>query len=78
MSHRVVQIIVDDDGELTNNESWHLVIEDIDSSPRALCTGEVFGYGESSAKFKEKTVARGGITCAACLKIIKRYKAVKL
>lgn len=77
MAHEVVQIIVDDDGEDTNDNSWHLVVQP-DGSPRTLCTGEVFGKGEGSAVFKNKVVARGGITCKNCLNEIRFFKSIKL
>lgn len=77
MSNQLVKIIFDDDGEATNNDSWHLAVQP-DGSPRTLCTGEVFGGGEGEAVYKTKSVERGGITCPKCLEIIKQFKAIKL
>jgi hypothetical protein len=75
--HELVKIIADNDGDETGDESWHF-FQNFDSSPRTVCGGEVFGDGEGEAVFKTKTVARGGITCRKCLKIIKEFKAIKL
>lgn len=77
MSNQLVRIIEDEDGEATNNDSWHLAVQP-DSSPRTLCTGEAFGGSEGAAVYETKSVKRGGITCPKCLEIIKQFKAIKL
>lgn len=77
MSNQLVQISVTDDGEETKDSRWHYVTQP-DGSPRTLCGGEAFGFGEGEAVYKTKTVERGGITCDECLKIIKQFKAIKL
>ena len=77
--HSLVQITHDDDGELKSDyHVWHLVDPGNSQGNAALCTQEFFGSGESACKFKAKVIARGGITCADCLRIIKIYKAIRL
>lgn len=68
-------MITDDDGERHTSKKWHLVTTHGDS-PRTVCTGEVFGEGESSAIFKEKFT--GKITCPNCIEIVKWFKEIKL
>ena len=75
--HTLVKLITDDDGELTNDASWHYADHHGDAS-RLFCSGHVFGPGESSAEFETKTVHKGGITCKFCLERIKLVKAIKL
>lgn len=77
--NNVVRITQNDDGEIIPREErcWHLVI-DTAGSKGTLCTGELFGVGESSVVFEEKSVTRGGITCQECLEKIRFFKAVKL
>lgn len=76
----LVRIIVDDDGDPTDNpDVWHLVDPCNEQGPAALCTQEFFGPGESGlCEFETKTAKRGGITCPRCLEKIKTYKALKL
>lgn len=76
MPHKLVKILIDDDGYKDVNPVWHLVQEEADA-PRAVCTGEVFGRGVSVAEYEEKTVDRG-VPCAKCLAIVKWYKSIKL
>jgi hypothetical protein len=76
--NNLVKIIADDDGELTNNEDWHLVDPGNAQGNAALCTGEFFGGGESTVRFEMRTVQRGGVTCRTCLDLVKIYKAVRL
>ena len=73
----LVKIITDDDGEIQDNPKWHLVKYDGDAQ-RTVCTGDVFGFGEGSAIFKQKQSNKGGIACENCLSIIKWYKSIKL
>lgn len=73
----LVKIIKTEDGELQTNPKYHLVKSD-GGSNRAVCTGEVFGYGEGSAEYKLKYTNKGGITCKECLEIIKWFKAIEL
>lgn len=78
MNH-LVRILSDDDGEDKDDANvWHLVDPCNEQGPAALCTQEFFGDGESACTFEEKNVARGGVTCSKCLKIVRTYKAVKL
>lgn len=74
--HLLVKFITDDDGE-PMAPLWHFPMS-IGDANRAICNGHVFGEGESRAKFKIKTVQRGGITCPECLAIIRSFKKVKL
>lgn len=79
MSNTLVQILVDDDGNEPNHpEDWHLTDPCNWQGAATLCTGEFYGVGESVCVYKEKQVVRGGITCANCLKMIKKYKSIKL
>lgn len=71
---QVVKILYNEDGEKEDSPKWHW-INTFGDSPRAFCTGEVFGYGEGSAVYKSKT---GKITCPHCIELIKRIKAIKL
>ncbi len=77
MSHLVVKILANEDGEQEIDPKWHLVTIG-GGSEMALCTGEVFGYGEGSAVYEKKKVERGGITCETCLQMLKLYKSIKL
>lgn len=74
----LVKIIADDDGEWTKNEDWHLVDPCNFQGNAVLCTGELFGGGESRCIVETREANRGGITCAKCLDILKKYKAVRL
>lgn len=71
----LVRILTDEDGDRVRPRRWHYV-HVICGSNAALCTGEYFGVGESSATFKTKD--RGKITCEECRKIIKEMKAIRL
>jgi len=70
----IVKIITDDDGELTYDNSYHLVI-DIAGGLTAFCTGEYFGEGESGCEYEVK---KGKITCQKCINPINKIKALKL
>lgn len=72
----LVKITHDEDGYKIDNPQWCYVFN-LGDAPRALCSGQVFGFGEGSAKFRVKTVERG-ITCPECRNIIKHFKDVKL
>ena len=77
MTHTLVQIIIDDDLQETNNLDWHLVDPGNPCGTAALCTGEFFGDGESAVSYKTKTVKRGGITCKKCMDVLLSYKAIR-
>ena len=77
MSHNLVKILFDEDGEKIDEPVWHLVVS-VSGSPATLCTGEVFGEGEGNAVYEEKQVNRGGITCKKCLEQLRDLKSVKL
>lgn len=72
---RLVKFITDDDGNKHTSKDWHLVRTEA-GAPRSVCTGEVFGYGEGAAKYKEKYT--GKITCVECKAIVKWFKSIKL
>lgn len=78
MSHTLVKIFKDDDGETIEHSVWHLSDPDSRQGRRVLCTCEFYGEGESSVVYKTKTVERGGIKCDRCLEIINDMKAIKL
>jgi len=77
MSHVILKILVDDDGEKIEKPVWHLLEVD-GGGDHALCTGEFVGSGESACEYTTKEVSRGGITCPSCLAILRRHKAIKL
>ena len=76
MANHVVRIKKSEGGE-SLHQGWHLV-SPASPEPSTLCGGEYFGFGLSGAEFDEKWVERGGVTCPACLEIIRAIKAVKL
>lgn len=75
MNH-IVKFLTDEDGFKEQNKSWHYVVNQ--DANRALCNGQVFGFGESKVEYKDKLVERGGITCSECIKLIKEFKSIKL
>lgn len=77
--HTVVKFTVDPMGDPTPKEDqvWHLMRE-YDGAPRAFCSGEVYGEGESRAEYKEKDVKVGGISCPKCMEMIKGIKSIRL
>lgn len=77
--NNLVQIISDEDGEFVEPDDrvWCLSVVG-GGGPMCLCSGLVFGYGEGSATYIEKTVKRGGVTCEVCISAIRELKAVKL
>lgn len=77
--HSLVKITRDDDGIKIekSDQKWCLIVNSA-GSPMTLCSGEVFGVGEGSAEFKQKEVAKGGITCELCKERIRFYKSIKL
>lgn len=77
MSHEVVKILVNNDGDTVDDPKWCYSFE-VSGSSVTLCSGEVFGYGEGNAEYKTKVVAKGGITCNDCLSIIREIKSIKL
>ena len=77
MSHQIVKILTNDDGDKSSNKKWHYV-QYSGGSPNTLCTNEVFGFGEGGATFLLKEKEKGGITCNDCLIIIKNIKQIKL
>jgi hypothetical protein len=75
--HKIVKITANEDGDPVEIPKWHLAVI-MGGGWVVFCTNEVFGEGEGSAKYKEKSVKRGGITCKDCLGYIKEIKSVKL
>ena len=72
----VVKLLIDDDGSKHPSKFWHYVTND-DGSNRSLCTGECFGEGESTAKYKIKEAKKGSVTCESCKAILKKYQSYK-
>lgn len=73
MKHSVVKFKKDDDGSRVVNDKWHLSVNQGGASQK-LCTGEVFGFGESQAVFEEKHVSKNSVTCQTCLNTIRYFK----
>lgn len=74
---KIVKIIIDDSGEKVKYPKWHLSTNVWDAE-RTLCSGEVFGEGESSAIYKEQIVTDlKKMTCPNCREILKYFKAIK-
>ena len=79
--HTVVMMTKNEDEEIVpvSDRKWCLVSHSIGGGVAvALCTGECFGAAEGVAEGMTKTVQRGGITCADCLKILQEFKAIRL
>lgn len=76
--NEVVRLTINEDGDETGDDLWHLVDPCSMDSPRTLCTGEVFGIGEGNARGTVKIVKRGGVTCPHCMQKILEYKRIKL
>ena len=74
----LIKLLTDDDGTEIDEPKWCLVDSRDGDAPRVLCCGSAYGYGESSATYETKKVARGGIECKTCIGIIKAYKKVRL
>lgn len=72
---QLVKILTNEYSEKEDNPVWCLVNPHGDA-PRSVCSGQVFGYGESSVEFESKETGR--ITCPECKKIIKWFKGIKL
>lgn len=79
MSHKVVKFTVNEDGDQIPNEDqvWHYSFLSVNAD-MAFCTGEFYGYGDSSVQFVELTVGGGGITCPQCLAKIKIIQSIRL
>ena len=73
MSHEVVKFKTDDDGTTVHFDKWHLSVNS-GGSKNKLCTGEVYGIGESAATFVSKIVSTNGVTCESCLTEIRYFK----
>ena len=56
---------------------WHLVDPWADYVDKVLCTGQVFGIGESAVEYELKTVSRG-VPCDKCREVVKKYKSVRV
>lgn len=70
----VVKILVSEDGEKIPYAKWCLSWNKA-GGRMTLCTGQFYGMGESSCKYKEK---HGKITCPECIEEIKMFKSIKL
>lgn len=69
----IVKLITDDDGYVQDNSYWHWVDSENLQGPAVFCTQEFFGLGESILTFEYDP--DGEITCPACIKKLKSYKA---
>lgn len=78
MSHKIVKLFVNDDGEYIPSDErvWHYSFSSFNTQ-EIFCSGECFGFGESGAKYLEREVKSGGITCQVCLNKIKQIKKIK-
>lgn len=74
---KLVKIIIDDDGQKIEKPVWHMVQNNGDAE-RTVCSGEVFGFGETSGQSIEKPFKKGGITCKNCKDVIRWYKSIPL
>ena len=72
---KLVKIITDEDGYRTGDDNWHLS-EGSAGSPKALCTGQVYGCDEGPVQYSTKV--GGNITCPKCKDIIKFFKSIQL
>lgn len=79
MSHKIVKFTANEDGDQIPNEDqvWHYSHLSVNANI-AFCTGEFYGYGDSSVQFIERTIESGGITCLQCLEKIKTIQSIKL
>lgn len=77
MNHELVLMLTDDDGEAYDEPVWH-IIDEYNTDPATLCSGEYFGVGQSNCEYKLKTVSRGGVTCKKCLNKAKWLKSFRL
>ncbi len=79
MSHKVVKILINEDGDKSDDNSWHYYSEGL-SDFYVLCSMELLhdGCGVPDKNMKIKSVEKGGITCKDCLEIIKTIKSIKL
>lgn len=71
----LIKILTDDDGQPVEVSGW-CAVKEFGDSRRTLCTGDVFGYGESGGiTFEEKST--GKVTCERCIKILQSLKKYK-
>ena len=83
MSHTLVKILIDQDGDVVDDPLWHLG-DAPTGDPGILCTGEFYTYGcadgaaTEGISYEQKTVKRGGITCERCLDHIWEMKSIRL
>lgn len=75
---QLVKILAYEDGEKIDKPHWHLVVTKYRDGPRALCSGVVFGEGESRVEYKTKDAYRLGKICPKCLEIINWFKSIPL
>ncbi len=68
---RTVKITKDDDGYKIKYAKWCAIIN-FDGSPRSFCTGQVFGYGESSVVYETSQIKK--VTCKQCIERINYIK----
>lgn len=81
MPNELVKFIINDDRDPvpTDEQVWHLVSpHEFNGARRTLCELALIEPCETFAEVEQKTAARGGITCQACIDIVRKFKAVKL
>lgn len=71
---QLVKITFDDRGEETYAVTWCLSVV-MAGSPTALCSQQVYGFGESAAKYETK---QGKVNCPECICLIKEIKKVEI
>lgn len=76
----LIKVLNDDDGYPYSDSYWHLGTKIFKDSPRILCTGEPYGFGESSMVYESLIINNGliKITCPNCIAIIKELQKVKI
>lgn len=79
MSHEIVKFLINDDGDdiPLEDQVWYYSHLSVNAN-MAFCTGEFYGYGDSSVQYVEQTVESGGITCQQCLAKIRMIQSIKL
>ena len=72
----LVMFLCDDDGEPIHKSErrWHLQHPTDANDDHLLCTGEFYGEGCSSVKYRVKLASIKKITCPECKKIVERIQ----
>lgn len=75
--NRLVKIFTDEDGYEIDDPEWCLVGPSCSDGDMALCSGQYFGFGDSTVKYSERTRETKGITCISCLEKLRVLRGVK-